>query len=98
MFDHYLSWTEPLSRPEGPQSPRDLAKHALDLADGAQTQNQALKAVTTAIVALAGEIHLLSLREVQVENLSVENIDLVSVWQAAENFDCDYTGEGEDSG
>jgi hypothetical protein len=85
---------QPVSRPEGPQTPRDLAKHALDLADSANTQNQALKAVTTAIVALAGEIHQLSLREVKVDKLSVEGVDLVTWAEDLENL---FGEPGDDS-
>lgn len=78
-------------QPENPRSPAAIARHALSMADGAQNTTQALKAVVTAIVALAGEVHQLGeskkLQRVKVhaDTLTVGSMDLSdfvqSIWE-----------------
>ncbi len=64
------------------RSPRDLARAALEQADSAQINVQGMKAITTAIVALAGEVHALTERvlatrtELKVERMVVGEIDV----------------------
>jgi hypothetical protein len=45
--------------PDPRRTPAELCKQALKLADSSQSQLQALRAITTAIVGLAGEVNRL---------------------------------------
>ncbi len=64
--------------PEGRRTPQNLAKEAIEIANAACSVPQALKAVTMAIVALAGEVHALrdAKIDMHVERLFVEGIDV----------------------
>ncbi len=65
-----------------PRTPQDLAKEALAGAGDARTTVAALQAVTLAIVALAGEVHVLTERvlesrtELKVDRLVVGEMDV----------------------
>ncbi len=61
-----------------PRTPQALAREAIEQSRAAKTNVEAMRAITMAIVALAGEVHALTDGGVslKVETLPVRNIDV----------------------
>jgi hypothetical protein len=70
-----------MTSPEQPRTPAELCKQAISMANDAQTSAQALRAVTMAIVGLAGEVNKIGKRGLDL------TVDRLTVFSATDLFD-----------